>query len=141
VRDSILLETVLEMLGVSPDARKSLQLEFRDKQERERVENEARCYRIAYPYGRLVSVNEVLSRRKHKPSVAARIHCLNPGGVREGDKIRGVYYHRRWRFDLDVVPLRKYEQRWGTRDGARVVYKSGRWKFVSGASYMQGPNA
>jgi|JI8StandDraft_1071087.scaffolds.fasta_scaffold276708_2 hypothetical protein len=38
-------------------------------------------------------VDEMLSRRPVTPSVAARLHRLNPNGVREGDFPRG--WHRK----------------------------------------------
>lgn len=85
-------------------------------------------------------IEELFARQKFKPTVQERIARLNPCGHEEGSKIRGYYpSSSRKKCWFDGVSQREYIKRWGTKDGAEVIYKAGRAKFVSRNSYLRGP--
>lgn len=94
MKDSPLLETILELLGVSEDNRRLFQLQFRDEQHRKRVEEMVQVQRRMRPYVLRRSVDDYLAKRKCKNSVADRIRRLNPGGVEEGARPHGVYWKK-----------------------------------------------
>ncbi len=90
---------------------------------------------------RVWPIEELFARRKFSKNVAERIARLNPYGHEEGSIIRGVFY-KTWAknpWHMDAVKLRDYEKKWGTRDGAEIIHKSGRSKFVSSQAFLRGP--
>lgn len=98
---------------------------------------------VTGPSGQYVwPMEELFARRKCKATVRERMHRLNPYGKEEGSICRGWFVHspRGRAFYIDAVPMREYEQKWGEKNGAEVLIKQGRHKFVSRRSFENGHN-
>lgn len=76
---------------------------------------------------------------KHKPTVRARLERLNPEPPAEGAVIRGWHPRKADWFTRDIVPEKKYWERWNQAPPQHARSNIGRQKFVTGLQYARGP--
>lgn len=97
--------------------------------------------RLGWEY---VNRRMIVPRKRHKPSVAARIARLNPCGVREGYSPRGWHpsQHRdpvRYLYDLASLGslIRKHGREILDRIPRAHIVKYGKRKYVTGIGLME----